>query len=118
VRAVPHEAIGEYYRAADVFALASEKEGFGLAYVEALMHGLPIVAYDTPVTRHVLGEFALLRDLSLVGEGTHAIAAALASPLSEQERLARHASARSRFDWTSLREPYVEMLLQTVRNAA
>jgi 1,2-diacylglycerol 3-alpha-glucosyltransferase len=116
--AVPHEAIGAYYRAADVFALASQMEGFGLAYVEALMHGLPIVAYDTPVTRHVLGEFALLRNLSMAGEGTRAIAAALASPLSEQERAARHASARARFDWSSLREPYVEMLLQTARHAA
>ena len=116
--AVPHQVIGAYYRAADVFALASQIEGFGLAYVEALMHGLPIVAYDTPVTRHVLGEFALLSNLSIGGEGTRAIAAALASPLSEQERAARHASARARFDWASLREPYVEMLLQTARHAA
>jgi 1,2-diacylglycerol 3-alpha-glucosyltransferase len=118
VRAVPHDEIGEYYRAADVFALASEKEGFGLAYVEALMHGLPIVAFDTPVTRHVLGEFALLRDLSIAGEGTRAIASALATPLTDEERLARHASARARFDWASLREPYVEMMLQSARRAA
>lgn len=118
LRAVPHESIGEYYRAADLFALASEKEGFGLAYVEALMHGLPIVAYDAPVTRHVLGDFAVLRDLSLRGEATRAIAAALAVPLSDAERAARHASARARFDWAALREPYVEMLLQSARRAA
>jgi len=117
VRAVPRESIGDYYRASDVFALASQ-EGFGLAYVEALMHGLPIVAYDTPVARHVLGDFALLRDLSVAGEGTRAIAAALATPLTPAERLARHASARARFDWAALREPYVAMLLQTARRAA
>jgi glycosyltransferase involved in cell wall biosynthesis len=118
VGAVPHASIGDYYRAADVFVLASQREGFGLAYVEALMHGLPIVACDTPVTRHLLGDFALLRDLSVAGEGTRAIASALAEPLSERERLARHASARARFDWASLREPYVELLLQTARRAA
>jgi 1,2-diacylglycerol 3-alpha-glucosyltransferase len=118
VRAVPHESIGDYYRAADVFVLASEREGFGLAYVEALMHGLPIVAHDTPVTRHVLGDFAILRDLSMAGEGARAISFALVTPLSEGERVARHASARARFDWAALREPYVELLLRSVRRVA
>jgi 1,2-diacylglycerol 3-alpha-glucosyltransferase len=118
VRAVPHDAIGDYYRAADVFALASEREAFGLAYVEALMHGLPIVAFDTAVTRHVLGVFAILRDLSVDGEGARAIASALAAPLADRERLARHASARARFDWDALREPYVELLLRSARRAA
>ena len=82
------------------------------------MHGLPIVAFDTPVTRHVLGDFAILRDLSVAGEGARAIASALATPLAERDRLARHASARARFDWDALRERYVELVLRTARRAA
>ena len=36
----------EWYRLADVFACASEHEGFGVPLVEAMANGLPVVAYD------------------------------------------------------------------------
>lgn len=39
----------------DVFAFPSVKEGFGLAVLEALAAGRPVVARDLPVLREVLG---------------------------------------------------------------
>ena len=117
-RAVPHDDVGDYYRAADVFALPSLREGFGLAYVEALAHGLPIVAHDTPVTRHLLGELAALTDLSEPGALSRALGAALATPATDDERTARHASARARFGWDALREDYVQLLLRAAKAAA
>jgi glycosyltransferase-like protein len=51
-----------HYRAADVFAFPSTKEGFGLAALEALAAGLPVVASEIDVFLTFLadGESALL----------------------------------------------------------
>lgn len=117
-RAVPHDAIGDWYCAADVFALASLREGFGLAYVEALAHGLDVVAHETPVTRHLLGDFATLTDITRAGALAQAIDAALATPSTDAQRAARHASARTRFGWDALRDDYARLLLRVAEVAA
>jgi glycosyltransferase-like protein len=56
------EGIETLFRAADVFAFPSTKEGFGLAALEALAAELPVVASDIDVFRTFLadGESALL----------------------------------------------------------
>jgi len=48
---VPDEELSEIYEQADIFAMTSVNhgssvEGFGLVYLEAAAHGLPIIAHD------------------------------------------------------------------------
>ena len=110
IRTVAPADIGNFYRAADVFVLASVREGFGLVYVEALAHGLPIIAHDSPVTRYLLGRLAFLSDLQRPGAARTAMIDALDASTTNEQREARHASARARFGWDALRERYVAML--------
>ncbi|MGH2768951.1 MAG: MSMEG_0565 family glycosyltransferase, partial [Actinomycetota bacterium] len=53
--------LARWYHAADAFVFPSLKEGWGLAVLEAMAAGLPVIATDIPVFREYLtGEKALL----------------------------------------------------------
>jgi glycosyltransferase involved in cell wall biosynthesis len=40
----PPQSVARAYRAADAFVLPSFHEGYGMAYAEAMAHGLPVIA--------------------------------------------------------------------------
>jgi len=53
-------ALERRYAAASVFALPTIREGYPIAFVEALAHGLPVVGCDIPAVREVTGGAAIL----------------------------------------------------------
>jgi glycosyltransferase-like protein len=55
---VPHDDLPSLVAAAAVFAFPSTREGFGLAAMEALAAGVPVVTRDLPVLREVFGSAA------------------------------------------------------------
>ena len=60
---VSDKSLLQWYRKSDVFACASEHEGFGVPLVEAMAHGLPVVAYDAAAVAETVGNSGIvLRD--------------------------------------------------------
>lgn len=106
----PADRMTEAYEAADAFALLSLREGFGLAYVEALAAGLPCVAHETTGTRHLFGSHAILGDVREKPAISALLRRALTEPCDEDVRRARHQAVRERFSWETLAPRYAEML--------
>lgn len=112
---VPYEQVGDCYRAADAFALASLREGFGRVYLEALLHGLPCLVHDHPVMRYVVGSEGIYSDLTQPG--------ALAARLDELFQQAatpggaarRREMVRARFSWEALAPDYARMFADCTR---
>jgi glycosyltransferase-like protein len=100
---VPDAEVPGWYAAADVLAFPSTKEGWGLAVLEAMSAGLPVVTSDLPVFLEYLrpGRDALVVP---VGDAA-ALAAALAAVLDDPGLAARLRAAglavSRRFTWAA-----------------
>jgi glycosyltransferase-like protein len=100
-----------WYGSADALAFPSVKEGWGLAVLEAMAAGLPVVATDIPVFREYLvdGESALL----VPPADPAALSVAMASlvhdaVLRDRLRTAGRAVA-SRYSWTASARRHLEV---------
>jgi 1,2-diacylglycerol 3-alpha-glucosyltransferase len=112
IASVPYERVVKFYQAADVFVLASLQEGFGRVYLEALMHGLPVVAHEHAIPRYVCGPEAVYANMSQPGLMASAVAAVLATPESPDAKPRRREWVRSQFSWPVLREQYRSMFFR------
>ena len=62
--------VQEYYAHSSMYVLSSRWEGFGLVMIEAMAHGLPVIASDLPITRELLKDkdMAVLFETGNIGE--------------------------------------------------
>jgi phosphatidylinositol alpha-1,6-mannosyltransferase len=107
---VPEDQIDGLWNSATVFALPSRGEGFGLVYIEAMRHGVPVIAsvHDAASELNLDGETGYNVDLDradgeLIERLTHLLrdrAAAAAMGRRGQQRWSEHfrfSSFRQRF---------------------
>jgi glycosyltransferase involved in cell wall biosynthesis len=113
-RTVAQHEVAPYYRAADVFVLASLSEGFGRVLLEAMSQGAPCLAHNYDLTRYILGEHGLLADLSRDGELAAMIAQVLQYSRTRasncQGQRDRHSWVHERFGWDTLAPEYMKMI--------
>lgn len=65
---VDHDDLLACYRSAHLFLSMSEHEGFGVPLVEAMIMGVPILAYRSSAVEHTLGGAGVLFDEKSVAE--------------------------------------------------
>jgi glycosyltransferase-like protein len=102
---VAHEELPGLVAGAGVFAFPSTKEGFGLAAMEALAAGVPVVTRDLPVLREVFGGVARF------ATGPPGIAAALLEALSGTDETTRQAGRdlALRHTWTAAAQRHLAL---------
>lgn len=95
---LPPEALRDLYARADAFVMASRRESFGIAALEARAAGLPVVAMRCAGSSEFLAHDQNALLCSNDEELVRAIAA-LVADAALRDRLARAASPLDRYDW-------------------
>ena len=106
---VPDEEMAAHFNLADIFIMPSEKEGFGIVFIEAMFYGKPVIAgnIDGSVDALCNGELGILVDPVNIEEIAAAIKKILANPgkfLPDAEKLQEH------FGYTSYKRRLNEFL--------
>ncbi len=111
---VSDSELAEWYAEADLFALFSRYEAFGLVFLEAMAHGTPVLTHDVGANREVL-----LRGAVVVPRFNEAAAAdelvRLVNDGAARRELGHEAQeyALAEFAWPVVAEKYLELYQDT-----
>lgn len=119
-RRFPADAVIDLYNAADVFAMPSLSEGFGLAAVEAMAAGLPVVVTDVPGLRHIVcaerdGLLCAPRD---PGGMAHQIGRVLDHPQLARSLSEAAVDTARKYDWRTISSQYLNLYREAIGRTA
>ena len=102
---IPDEELAAYYALADLYIMPSQKEGFGIVFIEAMFYGKPVIAGNMDGSADALknGRFGLLVDPNNQQQITNAIIEVLNNT---EKYIPRHLEVLQYFSF----EVYKEML--------
>jgi glycosyltransferase involved in cell wall biosynthesis len=108
--AVSSEQLANLYAAADLFVLASRFEGYGMAYAEAIAHGVPVIGTNAGAIPETVPAGA---GVLVAPDDVDALAAALRRLIEnpdERERLAAGARAVRFPSWSDQAAGFAQVL--------
>lgn len=105
---IPSDSVGELLAMADVKVLTSLHEAFGIALLEAMMAGVPVMCHDAPHFRWLTGERQIHVDMSSAGALSSALREAMRDP-GKLQRVIDPDAAFGRFGWPRLKDEYIAL---------
>lgn len=104
---IPDSDMPSLYRLADVLVFASIREGFGLAVLEAMASGIPVIAsHIAPFTEYLGDNDVVWCDPLHIGSIANAMATILAEPLRSRLSLSGLMVAH-RHDWSQTAQAHI-----------
>ena len=95
---IPEEELAAHYNLADLFIMPSQKEGFGIVFIEAMFYGKPVIAGNMDGSTDALknGHFGLLVNPASQQQITNAIIEVLGN---KQKYIPEHAEVMEYFGY-------------------
>jgi glycosyltransferase involved in cell wall biosynthesis len=112
LRAVPHESMAAYYRAASLVTVPSAGESFGMVYLEAMACNKPVVATRDNNRRVLVGQGGLLVDPQRIDDYAQALRYCV-----ENDFGIKPLSQAMSFDWNVVGPKYMAEFEHTVQKA-
>lgn len=114
---VPDHDLPALYKNAELFALPSLYEGFGLPVLEAMVHGVPVVVSNTSSLPEIAQEAGIYVDPSDTGSITKGLEQALKEKdtKAEKTRIALGKELTKRFSWDRAADQVLDVLTNVAK---